>query len=203
MKVKDERRELEKLLDTSAPRIDAAVPSNINDQIPGLQAEPVTDVNFVELRKKCEGEAKLMLKKSIKFIVPADMLKSDKYLKDKLKLDILTLGGMIYQLRCNEVMQKALIDQINLGLVNAKMFEVFTQMSKTVGDLNKQLIQTIEAIKLTYMTYKDEIREKQTETFGAAPQTGLLTSGNGMVITRGTKELINRTKEIKYIESDE
>jgi len=203
MKVKDERRELEKLLDTSAPRIDAAVPSNINDQIPGLQAEPVTDVNFVELRKKCEGEAKLMLKKSIKFIVPADMLKSDKYLKDKLKLDILTLGGMIYQLRCNEVMQKALIDQINLGLVNAKMFEVFTQMSKTVGDLNKQLIQTIEAIKLTYMTYKDEIREKQTETFGTTSQTGLLTSGNGMVITRGTKELINRTKEIKYVESDE
>ena len=98
-----------------------------------------------------------MLKNAIKFIIPEDMIDSE-YLRNKLKVDTLSLAGMIYQLRTNEVMQKALIDQVNLWMVNARMFEVFAGMSKTIGELNKQLIQTVEAIKETYKTFKNDVK---------------------------------------------
>lgn len=197
MKLKDERQELEKMLDKSPEKISSNVPDP-KEEIPGLQAEPVTDVNFDELKIKCELDARIMITNAISFIIPEDMIENNQYLQNKLEVDVISLASMIYQLRTNEVMQKALIDQINLGMVNARMFEVFANMSKTVGELNKQLIQTVEAIKETYKAFREDVKEKRTEALGPGTQVnGMLTTGDGSVVTRGTKELINRVKAVK------
>jgi len=197
MKLKEEREELKKLLNKSPEEINNNVPQP-GEEIPGLKAEPVTDVNFIELKLKCEEDARIMITNAISFIIPDDMIENNEYLKNKLEVDVISLASMIYQLRTNEVMQKALIDQINLGMVNARMFEVFSGMSKTVGELNKQLIQTVEAIKETYKTFREDVKEKRTEAIGPGSQVnGILTTGDGSVVTRGTKELINNVKRIK------
>ena len=199
MKQKDERDELKKLLTSSPENIDKNVP-DATEQIPGLQAEPVTNVDFIALKLLCEEEATTMIKNAISFMIPLEMLNENEYLKNKVQVDIMSLAGMVYQLRTNEVMQKALIDQINLGMVNARMFEVFTGMSKTIGELNKQLIQTVEAIKETYRTFKNDVKEQRTEALGPQSNSGpsgLLTTSNGSVVTRGTKELINNVKNMK------
>jgi hypothetical protein len=198
MRAKEERNELEKLLEKSPKEIDKNVPTP-GETIPGLHAEPVTDVNFEELKDRCEADARIMITNAIAFIIPEDMIENNEYLKNKLEVDVISLASMIYQLRTNEAMQKALIDQLNLGMVNARMFEVFSGMSKTIGELNKQLIQTVEAIKQTYKTFKDDVKEKRTEALGPSTSstTGMLTAGDGSVVTRGTKELINNVKRIK------
>lgn len=201
MKLKEEREELKKMLDKSPKEIDNNVPQP-GTEIPGLQAQPVTDVNFDELKLKCEIDARIMITNAISFIIPDDMIENNQYLQNKLEVDVMSLASMIYQLRTNEVMQKALIDQINLGMVNARMFEVFAGMSKTVGELNKQLIQTVEAIKETYKTFREDVKEKRTEAIGPGTQVnGMLTAGDGSVVTRGTKELINNVKRIKKAEN--
>jgi hypothetical protein len=139
-----------------------------------------------------------MITNAIAFMIPEDMIENNDYLKNKLEVDVMSLAGMIYQLRTNEVMQKAMIDQINLGMVNARMFEVFAGMSKTIGELNKQLIQTVEAIKETYRTFREDVKEKRTEALGPGTRVSdMLTTGDGSVVTRGTKELINNVKRIK------
>ena len=198
MKIKDERDELRKMLENSPKEINKNVPES-GENIPGLHADPVTDVNFDELKLKCEVDARIMITNAISFIIPQDMIENNQYLQNKLEVDVISLASMIYQLRTNEVMQKALIDQVNLGMVNARMFEVFSGMSKTIGELNKQLIQTVEAIKETYKTFREDVKEKRTEALGPSSQgpTGMLTTGDGSVVTRGTKELINNVKRIK------
>jgi len=197
MKLKEERKELEKMLNSSPDNIEKNVLKPEED-IPGLKAEPVTNVDFDQLKKDCEEDARIMITNAIAFIIPEDMIENNEYLKNKLEVDVISLGSMIYQLRTNEAMQKALIDQINLGMVNARMFEVFAAMSKTVGELNKQLIQTVEAIKETYKSFKEDIKEKRTEALGPTQQSvGILKSGDGGVVTRGTKELIKRVKDAK------
>ena len=197
MKQKEEREILKKMLENSPKEITSNVVNTVED-VPGLRAEPVTDVNFKELRNQCESEAEIMIKNAIKFILPIDMIENNEYLENKLKIDTLTLAGMIYQLRTNEVMQKALIDQVNEGMVNARMFEVFSNMSKIIGELNKQLIQTVEAIKETYKSFKQDVKEQRTEALGpTSGPSGMITTGDGGVVTRGTKELINSVKRIK------
>jgi len=200
MKVEEERKELEKMLEGSANEIK----NNPAEEIPGLHAEPVTDVNFIELKQQCEKDARIMIKNAIAFIIPEDMIESNKYIENKLEVDVITLSGMIYQLRTNEVIQKALIDQLNGGMVNARMFEVFAGMSKTIGDLNKQLIQTVEALKETYKTFKNDVKEQRSEALGPATsknENGMIATRDGSVITRGTKELINNVKKLKAAES--
>ena len=202
MKIREEREQLKKIIDSSPSELSKNVP---NEEIPGLHAEPVTNCNFDELKETCEAEAEIMIKNAIAFMIPLEMIEGNEYLKNKMQVDIISLAGMIYQLRTNEVMQKALIDQVNLGMVNARMFEVFTGMSKTIGELNKQLIQTVEAIKETYRSFKNDVKEKRTEAIGPATTgpTGMLTAGDGSVVTRGTKELINNVKKIKNLSNQQ
>jgi hypothetical protein len=197
MKAKDERISLEKILDKSPATIskNVAIPG---ENTPELQNQPIMDIDFNELKIKCDNEAKAMILNSVSFSLPKDMIENNEYLKNKIEVDALSLSGMIYQLRCNEAVQKALMDQINLGITHPRIFEVFSGMSKTIGDLNKQLLQTVEAIQSTYKGIKENIKEQRTEALGPSlGNNGMLTAGDGSVITRGTKELINRVKEVK------
>jgi hypothetical protein len=194
MKTSEQRKEIENLIKTSPEEISGNVPE---DDMPELESELIMDVNFADLKSQCEKEARTMIKNNIQFIIPMDMIRESKYLRNKLEVDILSLAGMIYQLKTNEIMQKALIDQVNAGMVNPRMFEVFGQLSKIIGDLNKQLLQTTEAIKETYKSFKQDVREQRTESLGPQNSMGMITTGDGGIVTRGTKELINNVKRLK------
>jgi len=197
MKTSDERKALENLIKNSPTEIKTNVPIPGED-IPELQPVPIVTTNFKKLKKKCEKEATTMIKNAISFMIPLDMIKENKYIHDKFKVDVMSLAGMIYQLRSNEVMQNALMEQIVLGLTHPRYWEVYTGMSKSIGDLNKQLLQTVEAIKETYRSFKNDVKEQRTEIFGPQQSvTGMLTTGDGGVVTRGTKELINQVKLLK------
>jgi hypothetical protein len=196
MKVKDERKELESLIENSPDKIDSNVPTP--GKTPELQVEPIMDANFAEIKDSCEKDARVMINNAISFIIPADMINENLYIKNKLEVDIISLAGLIYQLRTNEVMQKALIDLVNSGMINPRMFEVFGQLSKVIGELNKQLIQTVEALKESYKMFKNDVKEQRTEALGPqANSTGMITTGDGGIVTRGTKELINNVKRLK------
>jgi hypothetical protein len=197
MKIREEREELKNLLEKAPENIDknVAVPG---ENIVELESQPLVDVDFDEIKKICEKEARVMIKNAISFMIPIDMIRENKYLKNKFKVDVMSLAGMVYQLRTNEIMQKTLMQQINSGLVHARYYEVYGQLSKTIGDINKQLLQTVEAIKSTYKGFKDDVKEQRTEALGPiVGQSGMLTSGDGSIITRGTKEIINRVKQVK------
>ena len=195
MKVKDEREKLEQLLDESKEKIteDVPTPGNIPEE---LQGQPTMGIDFKELKDQCNDEARIMLNHSIGFILSEDMIKGNDYLSNKLEVDIMSLAGMLYQLRVNEAMQKAMMEEVDRGFMHPRMFEVFGGLSKTIAEINKQLIGTVEAIKLTYKDVKNDIRERQTEALGSNSigENGMITQGDGGVVTMGTKELINNRK---------
>ena len=198
MKVKDERENLEKLLDESSDKIteNVPVPGNIPEE---LQGQPTMGLNFDELKEQCNGEARIMLNNSIGFILPPEMIEGNDYLKNKLEVDIMSLSGMLYQLRANEAMQKAMMEEVDRGFMHPRMFEVFGGLSKTIAEINKQLIGTVEALKLTYKDVKNDIREQQTEALGATQHApgGMITQGDGGVVSMGTGDLLRHAKKGK------
>ena len=198
MKLTDEREKLERLLDQTADHIsdDVPVPGVIPEE---LQAEPTMGVDFAKLKKTCDKEAKTLLNNSIGFILSDEVIKDNAYLKSKLDVDVMSLSGMLYQLRVNESMQKALMNEVDRGMIHPRMFEVFSGLSKTIADINKQLIGTVEAIKSTYKEVKMDFNEKKHEALGAGNETsGMLSAGEpGTVVTMGTKELIQQIKKEK------
>ena len=156
-------------------------------------------LNFDDLKEQCNSEARIMLNNAIGFILPEDMIEGNEYLKNKLEVDIMSLSGMLYQLRANEAMQKAMMEEVDRGFMHPRMFEVFSGLSKTIAEINKQLIGTVEAIKLTYKDVKNDIREQQTEALGSghAGPTGMITQGDGGVVSMGTGELLRHAKKGK------
>jgi len=201
MKVKDERNQLESLLGTASNSIGNNNPAPDENVIEELKTEPTIGINFDDLRKECANEARIMVNNSIKFILPDDMIKGNEYLKDKIEVDIMSLSGMIYQLRTNEAMQKVLMNEVDKGLINPRMFEVFGQLSKTIGELNKQLLQTVEAIKSTYKDAKEDIKEKRTEALGSLESNPrMITQRDGGITTMGTKELIKSAQNRNNVE---
>lgn len=201
MKAKEERENLERILETTPDTLAKDEMRSEED----LRQEPVLNVDFESLREKCNYEARVLLNNSVGVFLD-DKLKDEDYVKNKLEVDIMSLSGMIYQLRVNEDMQRALMKQVDAGMINPKMFEVFSQMSRAIGELNKQMLATVEAIKSTYKDLKMDFKEKQHELTaysggpageigpGESARPNILTTADGSFVTMGTKEIIKNMK---------
>ena len=202
MKAREEADELQRMIDAADDRLDKNVipPSNA---VPELMMEPRFTMDFKKLHKKCDTEAKKMIKNATGFMLTDDTVKNNPYLKNKMQVDVLSLSGMLYQLKVNEMMQEALMEEVRNGATHNRNFEVFGQLSKTIGDLNKQLLQTVEAIKSTYKDIKFDVKEKENELRAIGPgQNGMVRNGRGLVAL-GTKELIKETKKLKAAQTDQ
>lgn len=196
MKIHEQADELEKMIASADENISRNV-APLGENIPGLAMEPTFDLDFDQLRKECDGKARKMIKNATGFMLSDEMIKQNPYLKNKMQVDIISLSGMLYQLKVNETMQETLMEEVRSGAAHPRMFEVFGQLSKTIGELNKQLLQTVEAIKSTYKDAKFDIKEKEEDLKAIGPgQNGITRNAKG-IIALGTKELINETKKLK------
>lgn len=196
MNQKDTRKELEKMIDNADENLGQnVVPSG--GEIPEIHQEPTFTMDFNKIRKDCDRRAKRMIKNATGFMLDDDMIQENPYLRNKMSVDIISLSGMLYQLKVNEMMQETLMEEVRNGATHNRMFEVFGQLSKTIGELNKQLLQTVEAIKTTYKDIKFDIKERNQDLKAIGPgQNGIVRNGKGL-IALGTKELIRETKKLK------
>jgi hypothetical protein len=195
MSIKDERKELESLIENSNRNLEDAQISGSDMQ--EIQADPAFDMDFSKTKQNCKRRARSMIKKATGLMLTDEMITENPYLRSKMQMDMLSLSGLLYQLEINEMMQKTLMEEVRAGAAHPRMFEVFGNLSKTIADLNKQLLQTIEAIKLTYKDVRGDIRERMDELKAIGPgESGIMRNGKGLV-TMGTKELIKEARKLK------
>lgn len=190
MKIKDEREELEKMINSSSDKI-----GNEPEGTPELAMDPAFDIDFEKVQKSCDRKAKKMIANATGFMLTDEIVKDNPYLKNKMEVDVISLAGMLYQLEVSKTMQTALMEETRAGALHPRMFEVFGQLTKTISELNKQLLQTVEAIKVTYRDIKNDIREKNQDL--AAIGEGSMARNEHGIVALGTKELIKETKKLK------
>ena len=204
MKIKDEKNSLESMLVGSPEKLSGGNTPQTDD----LVQEPLITTNFETLSDECDKEARKMLVKAIGHIFSNSEIRYNPYLRNKIKVDVMSLSGMIYQLKVNTLMQKTLMDQVSMGAATPKNFEVFSMLSKTIGDINKQLLATVEAIKITYKDIKLDIRERTIEDSQSAIASpkgniAIQQQNDGSMISRGSKDLISELRKRKISNSDE
>jgi len=196
MSVKEERTILEKLINNSENVIGQT--PNTQGDMPELNNKPIFTMDMEIIKKNCDKKARKMIKNATGLLLTNEMIAVNPYLRDKFNIDVISLSGMIYQLEINEEMQKVLIEEVRSGAAHPRMFEVFGNLSKIIGELNKQLLQTVEAIKLTYKDIKIDIEDKHQELKAIGPGENGITKNKEGVITMGTKELIKEAKKLKF-----
>jgi len=198
MKQKDELKELERMLDTAADAADGNVPAA--GALPELHAEPAFDIDYDKIQKKCNKQAKILLKNATGLVLGSELVKNNLYIHSKMDNDILALGGMLYQVEVLIIMQKALMEEIRHGAMAARMFEVFSGLAKTISENNKQLLQTVEAIKITYLDLKDNIMNNNDMPIGI--EGGVSRDDQG-IISLGSRDLIEQAQARKKKRLDE
>jgi hypothetical protein len=195
MTIKDERKNLEDLIERSQPSLEDAQISIRDASI--IQMKPSFDMDFGKTKKNCQRRARAMIRKATGLMLSDGMVAENPYLRSKMQMDILSLTGLLYQLEVNEMMQENLMEEVRSGASHPRMYEVFGNLSKTIADLNKQLLQTVEAIKMTYRDVKVDIRDKMEELKAIGPgESGIMRNSQGLV-TMGTKELIKEARKLK------
>jgi len=191
MKIKEEKEQLEKMIMNSSDKIGTEMPSPAAE----LKMEPAFDTDFNEVQKECEKKAKKLIHNATGLMLTDELIKNNPYLKNKMQVDIISLTSILYQLSVNETMQKALMEEVRSGSLHPRNFEVFAQLTKVIGEIGKQVIQTTEAIKGTYRDLKNDIREKNQD-MAMLTESGLTKNSKG-ILTVGSKDLINETKKLK------
>lgn len=197
MTIKDERKDLEKMIENSKNSLEGEMPQ----ETPELQMDPTFSMDFDKTKRNCRRRARSLIKRATGLMLTDDMVKENRYLKNKMEMDVVSLTGLLYQLEVNEMMQETLMEEVRSGAAHPRMFEVFGNLSKTIGDLNKQLLQTVEAVKLTYKDIRGDIREREEELRSLeSGNTGVLRREGGLV-SMGTKNLIMETRRLKMRDS--
>jgi len=198
MAIKKERENLEKMIENSKDSLDKNVIST--EKTPELEMDPIFKNDLGLMKKNCIRRARSMIKRATGLMLSSNMVKENLYLKNKMQVDIISLGGLLYQLEINELMQNALMEEVRFGVANPRMFEVFGTLSRTIGDLNKQLLQTVEAIKMTYKEVKFDIKEKDEEMKALESGESSIIRNKEGIVAMGTKELIRESKKSKIAE---
>lgn len=199
--IKSQAEEIKKLLSQSLS-MSNTVDNDINTE---LEPAPLFEVDFDKMHSNIKKQARRTIQKIIKHIIPLEILENcDKsaYIKEKMEVDTITFAGLLYQLRCNEIMEKTLMEEVGRGNPSPRLFETFTQISKNIADTNKQILLTEEELRKTYLSIKYEIRDRDNETvqLPAGGNSNLLGMGNSNNLSRGSKDII---KQIRINLNDE
>ena len=173
--------------------------SNIVDNTAGTNftAEPVFDFDYDSIRKGLRKKCRKTVLSMVKHILPPE-LAEEEYILDKMEQDTDTLTDLYMQLETNKVMQKALLMAVQGGNMMPRMFEVFGQLTDKIQAINKQIVDTEQKIRKTYLDLKFETIDKQAELSEASNQKmitgGPMQTDNGVIFT-STKDLIAAAKK--------
>jgi hypothetical protein len=195
MKAKEERDKLEKLIEGAEDTLRGNTPNPLD--IPELQSEPTFDIDYDQLQKDCDKQAKKLLKGATGLMIGDEMTKGNSYLKEKIKTDVISLAGMLYQMELFKTIQKDMMEEVKHGAKHPRMYEVFTTVGKNISENNKQLLQTVEAIKETYINLKQNIMERNDDAKKIG-DGGLQRTDSGL-IAMGSRELIQDAKRLRLL----
>lgn len=182
---------------------------DLPDEIPGIdmgaelprvsasrQVSPVEDKSRVKAQK--------VMDKLLRFYLSEEVIEEQEYIKAKAELDKQALGSLIKQMENSDRAINILMDTIFEGDVAPRMFEVLSDLQRTMLDIIKS--QTMYMIAI-----EENARKMAREIDIYQPQSGMgahRESSGGNVKSRGTKDLMRALQntikeEAKDVDSEE
>ena len=180
---------------------------DLPDEVPGLndkhnltRVKPPENTNSQAL-VKAKNQATNVLDNLLKFYLSEEIIEEQEYIRAKSELDKCALGMLIRQMENSEKAITLLMDTINEGDVAPRMFEVLSDLQRTLLDIIKS--QTM------YMVAVEENVKKISRDLDVYHGKGSNKQLENKVSSRGTKELMRalqntiEEEEITDIEGDE
>ena len=168
MKVKEETKELESLINATSDVSKAVQQKLGTEELPTEleDPEPIFEWDGEKEMHIAVKKARKSIIVLVNSIVPKNYLDSN-YIKDKLEQDAQQLGRLLCQQRSIELMQSTNMNAVGKGNLGARMFEVFTLLSKNHSDIAKQISDFQTSLRKSYidivLDLKAKIREENPD----------------------------------------
>lgn len=172
------------------------------DGLPRLKTTEM--MNFSEERTTALADAQALLDSISKFYVDPDVYGNTNHVDLKKKIDATNLSAMMFQLKSAQHAIIKLLEEIDLGNVQPRLFEVLAQLQSQIMQMPKDLQQYLDKMEGSYKKTKMEVEEKrisggivmEQEGSDGNFSPGKIQNNPGGLKSRGTKGLMEGLRDI-------
>ena len=179
-------------------------PASVEESVPvdtestSIEAEPIFKYDPVGDKKTIMKTVRKTVNAMAEHILTEDIL-SEEYVKNKIEQDINTLTELYINRKNNQLVLQSLVEGISKGNTAPRMYEMYTKITDTVNENNKQILATEDNLRKTYMELKYEVQSKRAESIGELPNMGILSGAVKKEIApqtyTGSKGILEKMKE--------
>lgn len=172
------------------------------DELPRLKTTDV--MNFKDVTQSTGSDAKSLMDSIVKFYLDENLIDQTDYISYKKKIDSMNISSMMLQLKTAQHAITKLLEEIDLGMANPRMFEVLAQLQSQIMQMPKDYQNYMEKMEESYRRIGKEMEVKTNsgaialETSGNDFFSGIKPGGNenNGVKVRGTKGLMEGLRDI-------
>ena len=161
--------------------------------------KPQRFINVDNVKNEVETEARAILESLSKFYNDMESLPEDSYIKHKQKIDALSISTMAFQIRTAQHAISKLVEEIDSGRIEPRLFEVLAQLQNQIMQMPKNFSNYMTQMEKNYKQLKtesDEIKKQSDITFDENGNI-LQTSENIEALkVRGTRSLMENLQTL-------
>lgn len=171
------------------------------NELPRLKTTEV--MNFKDVTQSTGTDAKSLMDSIVKFYLDENLIDQTDYVEYKKKIDSMNISSMMLQLKTAQHAITKLLEEIDMGMANPRMFEVLAQLQSQIMQMPKDYQNYMEKMEESYKRIGKEM-ESQTNSGAIALQAnegdvlGVRSHNNQSagVKVRGTKGLMEGLRDI-------
>ena len=115
----------------------------------------IAPLNYDEVKGEADRKASDIVESVILMYLPADFVKEQDYVYQKMEVDKLTVSNLLFQMKTAEHAIKKLLEEIDSGSPQARHFEVLASLQKSKMEIVKHLAAFMVTMESNYknLTY--------------------------------------------------
>ena len=189
---------LDSILDDEGLGIDSVKP----DELPRLKSTDI--MNFKDVTQTTSTDAKSLMDSIVRFYLDENLIDQTSYVEYKKKIDSMNLSSMMLQLKTAQHAITKLLEEIDLGNANPRMFEVLAQLQSQIMQMPKDYQNYVDKMEEGYRRIQGEIESKsksgsytlQTAEDGETTFNPAPSENSAGIKVRGTKGLMEGLRDI-------
>ena len=142
---------------------------------------------------KAKGKAEKVMNTLLKLYMSDGFISKSEYVQAKVNLDSMTLGKIMNQMEVSEAAIQVLMDNIQMGDVNPKLFDALGNLQRTFIDLVKTQTAYIENAEIEYRKIAQEKEISPDDIIERESKNEISTGGLKSSNQRELMQLIRNT----------
>jgi predicted GIY-YIG superfamily endonuclease len=117
-------------------------------------------MNFKEVTQSTGTDAKSLMDSIVKFYLDENLIDQTDYIVYKKKIDSMNISSMMLQLKTAQHAITKLLEEIDLGMANPRMFEVLAQLQSQIMQMPKDYQNYMEKMEESYRRAGQDLEKK-------------------------------------------